>query len=155
MFLQCLLSKSIPILNMKSFQNCNNVFKNHGLFDIHHCKSRENLFIQCQYCCLLFESDEKKTKHEYNCATGKCPVCQKWMKKRNLTRHMTTVHVEDNAMFPCDHCNYTTNRADNLKKHKCTQDEYPCKICLKCFETCEHLKQHSDSHSSHSCDMIM
>jgi hypothetical protein len=65
---------------------------------------------------------------------------------------MTTVHIGEEAMFPCEKCNFVTNREDVLKIHKCRQTEYPCKICHKCFLTPKELSNHSANHKNHSCD---
>ena len=46
---------------------------------------------QCKYCTKLFDNHKAMTKHEHSCATEKCPVCDKWMKKVNLSRHLQTV----------------------------------------------------------------
>jgi hypothetical protein len=137
---------------MKNCVVCKKVFRNHSLYSDHECDPVESIFKQCRYCSLLFDDEKKRNIHENQCATGKCLICEKWMKKKNLTRHMSTVHIEGEAMFTCDKCDFFTKRKDNLKSHKCSKTEYPCKICNKCFASTGDLKEHSYSHRKHTCE---
>ena len=97
---------------------------------------------QCKHCTKFFNNHKSMTNHEHSCATAKCPVCEKWLKKVHLARHLQTVHIKEEEQYNCQNCIYTTNRKDHLKAHKCVKTEYDCDVCDMTFETSENLKNH-------------
>ena len=63
--------------------------------DDHNCKPRiQDQVINCRYCSHHFEEEETRRSHEDNCRTDKCKICDKWMKAKNLMRHMKSVHID-------------------------------------------------------------
>ena len=93
----------------------------------------DNTFIKCRHCVKCFDNINLRQKHELSCATDKCPVCSKWMKKINLNRHLTTVHIHEDLLYSCEKCPYITQRKDHLNVHKCKVTEFTCSECHKCF----------------------
>ena len=60
---------------------------------------------------------------------------------------MATVHAQESPSFPCDLCDQTFNRKDNLRRHvnrahKQKEALYSCERCKKSFTREGNLRRH-------------
>ncbi|XP_076469103.1 uncharacterized protein LOC143299655 isoform X3 [Babylonia areolata] len=74
-----------------------------------------------------------------------CPECSQVLSQaRNLKRHYQVCHQA--TLFPCDLCNCSYNRYDNLQKHirdkHCTQ--LACPMCRKICRSVSALEKHKE-----------
>ena len=76
--------------------------------------NKEESCFKCTFCTKVFSTFKSKIKHEYDCKTDKCPVCSKWMKKRNIQRHVMTVYVPENEPFPCEKVFLLSNWSEKI-----------------------------------------
>ena len=98
-------------------KECKFQFPNKNKLIQHDCQpSKVEEIINCRYCSLHFQDDNVRRKHEESCRTEKCVICDKWMKAKNLMRHMKSAHIDGDHEYNCKGCSYTTSRKDLLAK---------------------------------------
>lgn len=88
---------------------------------------------------------ECKSDLEYKC--GKCTKI--YQTSKSLRRHLSRNCNNKNPKLRCDHCQYETNRRDNLSDHIGAKhlprvlNAYRCEKCEKSFPIRSYLRKHS------------
>jgi len=92
---------------------------------------------------------EKKTKSQVE-----CQFCNKFLDKKNITKHIRTLHAKELKKLPfhCEICNLNFLNFKSLKKHTNLNhpngltENFECDYDGKLFGTKENLIQHMKSH---------
>ena len=172
------LERHIQIIHLKTEKSsctiCDKTFASKEGLRAHmktHDKSPTSKF-KCPECSKIYTNSSdldkhcRMTGHDYlikntkkpNEHFIKCEVCHKWV--RRLEYHMKKYHSDNSKRFPCEYCDFITNRRDTLYKHERTyhdlhyrdfqaiQETLKTKTNLNCidcgmkFETASDIKKH-------------
>ena len=113
----------------------------------------ENLkTFSCEICSKVYGSSDTLSHHRsFHKGDTKCEHCGKvYSTKRNLKIHVQSMHLKEFSL-KCLVCDYTTNRADSLLKHKrihTGEKPYICEMCEFCCSDPSSLNAHRKTHKN-------
>ena len=108
------------------------------MFSCELCDKRFNLKTALTKHLNVVHKENKKRQELF-----KCNFCEKLFTKRNLKRHVETVH--ERVRLSCDICESTFQRVDYLKSHmKSMHSKSRCSFCGKTFMKEESLEVHKN-----------
>ncbi|XP_006814386.1 uncharacterized protein LOC102807133 [Saccoglossus kowalevskii] len=108
---------------------------------------------KCEQCGKMLSSKlmlEAHVKCHRDSVGAKCEICQAELKhKKNLSRHMRTLHSKETLLVPCDKCSKKFKTKDALTHHsKVVHDivkKVSCEICGRSYKRKKDLNRHQSN----------
>lgn len=144
-------SKDTSILKVGSTYGHSQPFMGHddithiGISFVAEAEIEQNVFIETDHPREIFFESVESNNISINHKPVQCPECGKIIRQaRNLSRHYQACH--QSTILPCDYCDSTFTRSDNLQKHVREKhgigEKLACPMCFRSFRSKVSLEKH-------------